>query len=149
MSEPEIMTILRYISLGMTGYKIAMPGVVTLSGFLMMLLSEGGSFTDRIELMWQLFNTHLIYRHVTRYKIAMDPKNFWLYSCSSGNCTFNTDEAIRLFMLFIYFPSVIILYIVQLAMIVASYVTDGFLIYMLTLPFNWQYTLARNGDKKT
>ena len=79
--------------------------------------------------------------------MATDPTKNWLYYCpSGGSCSFNTDYIIRFFMLFVFFPFVAVLYIVQLAMVIASYVFDGYMIYMQVLPFNWAYTLARNND---
>ena len=148
MGEHELMMILRYLAIGMTGYKLAIPGITILSALLMLLFADGGNFNDRIYYFWEVFNTHVIYRHTTRYQLAVKPENFWLLSCPNGNCTFNTDEAIRLFMLIIFFPSVIILYIVELAMIITSFVVDGFVLYMSTLSFQWQYTLSRNSDVK-
>ena len=148
MGEHELMMILRYLALGMTGYKLVLPGITILSAFLMLLLADGGNFNDRIYYFWEIFNTHVIYRHRTRFELAVNLNNFWLYSCPNGVCSFNTDEAIRLFMLIIFFPSVIILYIIELAMVIASFVADGFVIYMSTLSFQWKYTLARNADVK-
>lgn len=39
--EPDIMTVLRYLALGVTGYKIALPGILTLSGLLVFLIADG------------------------------------------------------------------------------------------------------------
>jgi hypothetical protein len=38
-------------------------------------------------------------------------------------------------MLIIFFPSVIVLYIVELAIVIAYFVADGFVLYMSTLSF--------------
>ncbi len=81
---------------------------------------------------------HVIYRNQTRFNMAMDSKNLWLYRCTDMNtCLFNQDEALQLYMIFIFLPQMIVFYIAQLVMNIASYVVDGYLIYMLTMPFYW------------
>jgi hypothetical protein len=65
--EEELMMILRYLALGMTGYKLVLPGITILSGVLMLFLADGGNFNDRINYFWEIFYTHVIYRHSTRY----------------------------------------------------------------------------------
>ena len=51
-------------------------------------------------------------------------------------------------MLLIFLPQALVFFIIQLAMMVGAYLVDGYLIYMLTMPYYWQYTLARNSEIK-